>query len=226
MADEPGENPSDQQLKEWLTRAAEGEECAIEQLWRVYYPKLKSAVNARIVSIPRLAGESSDLTSKSLAGFLCSTIRSPVLDLTDVNSVWKLLKVVALRHIKDVAKQRFAQKRGGPLATISLDQAIGGKDDVDKTSLGMGRIATALWDKSAPDPCDGLLFDELVEKLLANVPDERTKSIVLMRLNDYSNGEIADMLKISIRTVQRHIKEIEELWMTLHSVSQKTESNQ
>lgn len=202
----------DEKLRAWLNRAVEGDEEGIEQLWRFFYPRLRAAVSRRIATMPRLAGEESDLTSKSLHGFLCHVLRSPDLDLTDLNSVWKLLRVVALRHINDVAKNRFSQKRGGLVSTTSLSQSIPGNRRATRPDGSQYSLVDELQDPSALDPGKSVLFDDLLEHLLSKLESEKVRQIVLMRLGGYSNGEIAELMKVSIRTIQRQIKELEQVW--------------
>jgi len=200
-------------LKELFGRAAGGDPDAITELWRFYYPRLKSTVSRRIQSMPRLTGDASDLTSTVLHDFLSDMIRAPGIDLSDVNRVWSLMKLVSVRYINDVAKQRYADKRGGLVETYSLDALVrrnGSPQNDDPTDM---TLAPIVQDKKALDPCDSVLFDELVERLLARLPDDTARRIVLMRLQNQSTGEIADLMQVSIRTVQRHLKEIERLWL-------------
>lgn len=204
--------PDEWKLREWLNRAAEGDEEAIEQLWKFFYPRLKAAVRRAIESVPRLVGEESDLTSKALHGFLCKMLRSPDIDLTDVNGVWKLLRVVTMRHINDVAKNRFSQKRGGLVSTTSLDQSVFGAQKLDETDSDGSVFSEELRDPNASDPSQSVLFDDFVEHLLSQLDDEKTRYIVLLRLGGYNNGEIAELMKISIRTIQRRIEEIGKVW--------------
>lgn len=208
--------PSEGFLKELFGRAAAGDRDAVTQLWDYYYPKLKTTVARRIQRMPRLAGDASDLTSAALHDFLSDTIRAAGIDLSDVNKVWSLMRLVSLRHINDVAKHRYAEKRGGHVETYSLD-AISGRDGVAGDDEPADKhLAPIVQDKKAIDPSDPVVFEELVERLLARLPDDTSRHIVLLRLQNQSTGEIADLMQISIRTVQRHLKEVERIWLMDH----------
>ncbi|MBX3423494.1 MAG: HTH domain-containing protein [Pirellulaceae bacterium] len=208
---------SETRLRELLHLAARSDDStrdeAIGELWRYYYPRLKLVVGSRIASIPRLVDEDSDLTSEALQDFICHKIRSPLLELSDVNKVWNLIKVVTLRHINDVAKHRFAQKRGGQVTTVSYDVATdSGWESSSDGQLGTVNLTQQIVDNKGTDPIDDLLFSEMLEALLQALPDETAQRIVLLRLENRSTGEIADLLKVSIRTIQRQIREIEQMW--------------
>jgi len=41
------------------------------------------------------------------------------------------------------------------------------------------------------------------------------KQIVLMKLENRSNGDIAELLNLSIRTVQRQLQEVKKIWNTI-----------
>ena len=202
----------EEELRDLLRRAAKADDQAITQLWRFYYPRLKLTVLRRIATMPRLAGEASDLASSALQGFLGQLNNSPELDITDMNSAWGLLKVVAMRHINDVAKSRFARKRGGRIVTVSLDQPRSGSAADGSHDGHQSSLAHQLADNRTGSPSDQLLLDDLLEQLLARLHDQQAQQIILLRLENRSTAEIAELLKVSTRTVQRQLKEVDRMW--------------
>ena len=56
-----------------------------------------------------------------------------------------------------------------------------------------------------------MVADE-TQSLLDSLPDSTAKRIVLLRLEGYTQEEIAAELKCNVRTVERRLKQIRELW--------------
>ena len=63
---------------------------------------------------------------------------------------------------------------------------------------------------AAPD-IPALVADE-TENLLASLPDTTAEQIVRLKLQGYTHEEIADELDCNVRTVERRLKQIRELW--------------
>lgn len=189
-----------EQLQLLFGQAARGCDQATAQLWEHYYQSLKLVVQRRISDMPKLAGEASDLTSEALQGFLTRTVRSAELEMSDINGMWCLLKTITRRHVNDVLKSRLAQKRGGQTTTVSLD------------AMSM----PGMTDGPHVDPGSELQFDELVESLLERLPADIARQIVLMKLENRSSGEIAELLNVSIRRVQRQLQEVKKIWNAFH----------
>jgi DNA-directed RNA polymerase specialized sigma24 family protein len=211
-------------LREQLQLAAAGQEEAIAEVWLYFYPILKRAVIRRIATMPKLAGEASDVTAFALQGFLGQLNRSLDQDLADLNRVWAMLKICTLRHINDLSKNRRAQKRGGNQVTLSLDSSPSMLKDRGATlpspNSGEARfpansLAHGVADWRFDDPSQSVLADELLERLLSVLDQSRSQQIVLLRLDNRSTAEIADILKVGIRTIQRELNEIERLWSEL-----------
>jgi hypothetical protein len=180
----------------------------------MFYPKLKAAVRYKVASMPKLANDASDLTSEALQSFFRRAFVDQEFDLNCPNSVWQLLKLITMRHVNDVFKGIKAEKRGGAIATFSFESL--GKDG---NSGGSSCDSSVDFGVTVPDskqlePSDEVEWSDLLDRLLASIEDPTAKQILLLRLEHYSNSEIADRLQISIRTVQRHLNVIAGLWQT------------
>jgi RNA polymerase sigma factor (sigma-70 family) len=192
-----------------LRAAALGDPSAHDELWNTFYPKLKAAVRRKVESMPRLANDASDLTSEALQSFFRRAFVDQEFDLNCPNSVWRLLKLMAARHVNDVYKGLLASKRGGGLAHVSLnDSNSGDENDSDWHS----ELAAKVPDTKQLAPEEEMEWSDLLDRLLGLIKDETARQILLLRLEHHSNSEIADMLQISIRTVQRQLKGIAGIW--------------
>lgn len=208
-------------------RARDGDQQAIEELWRYYYPRLRSAVRHRVQSIPVLLSDSSDLTSEALHGFFHRAFIDQEFDLRSPNAVWKLLRLFTTRHVNDHFKRLAAQKRGGPKTRLRgtnnhhADHAATKLNHhhldhhrssyITTNSNGLAEVS----DSKQPTPEADMESVELLDRLLATIRDERARQVILLRLENRSNAEIAELLGISLRTVQRLIKQMILNWENL-----------
>lgn len=201
-----------EKLQQLLRSASSGDPVAYDELWSMLYPKLKAAVRYKVESMPRLVNDESDLTSEALQSFFRRAFVDQEFDLNCPNSVWQLLKLITMRHINDVLKGLKTAKRGGGVAPLSLESVSGASVSGDAGSDSSDDLRGGIPDAKQAEPSDEIEWSDLLDRLLASIEDATARKILLLRLEHHSNSEIADMLQISIRTVQRHLKMIAGLW--------------
>jgi DNA-directed RNA polymerase specialized sigma24 family protein len=205
--------PEDSEKLQHLLRAASsGDPVAYDELWGMFYPKLKAAVRRKVASMPRLANDASDLTSEALQSFFRRAFVDQEFDLNCSNSVWQLLKLITMRHVNDVLKGLKAEKRGGGITPLSLESLGKTGRSGDAGSDSNNDLGAMVQDVKQSEPSDEIEWSDLLDNLLTAIEDTTSRQILLLRLEHHSNSEIADILQISIRTVQRHLKVIAGLW--------------
>ncbi|MFP6762212.1 MAG: ECF-type sigma factor, partial [Planctomycetaceae bacterium] len=118
--------------------------------------------------------------------------------------LWRLLAVIAARKAIDQVNHQRRQKRGGGRVrgeSILIEfQAEGG-------TFGMADLARA---ESSPDFIDTMAAE--CQHLLAQLDDEQLKELALLKMEGFTNEEIAAKLDCARRTVQRRLKLIQEIW--------------
>ena len=201
-----------EKLQHLLRAASSGDSVAYDELWGMFYPKLKAAVRHKVASMPRLANDASDLTSEALQSFFRRAFVDQEFDLNCPNSVWQLLKLITMRHVNDVLKGLKAAKRGGGVVPVSLESLGKSFRPGDAGSDSNNDLGAMVPDVKQSEPSDEIEWSDLLDRLLAAIEDTTARQILLLRLEHHSNSEIADRLQISIRTVQRHLKVIAGLW--------------
>ena len=58
-------------------------------------------------------------------------------------------------------------------------------------------------------------MDEQQQEMFRILPDETQRSVARLRFEGYANEEIAEKLDISLRSVERKLKVIREIWTTM-----------
>lgn len=191
-----------------IRRLLKGNEDAYREVWAEYYAKLRSLVARKLTELPQLISKESDIAVQAMHQFLAGTAAGRFRQLSDQDAIWRLLRTIAIRKINDELKYARARKRGGAGKAserfgVRLQQCCATSASIEQ-----------LQDQKSNTADDRLVVDDLFQHLLAKLPDDLARRIILMRLQGSSSVEIAVQLDLSTRSVQRRLKEIERWWTT------------
>lgn len=175
----------------------------IEELWNQYYSRLKIAVAGRVSAIRRPVANESEIALSAFHSFVQQARAGQFPDLVDQDSMWKLLKTIAIRKANDLRKQLRAKKRGGDLNIL-------GQADLSTDDDRDAGIKNAI--SHVDPPSLDVEVADLFSSLMAKLPDDRHRDAVLLKLQGAPVVVIADCLETSTRTVQRLLKQIERNW--------------
>jgi RNA polymerase sigma factor (sigma-70 family) len=209
------EDDWNEQFSVLIEQAQNGDQRAIETLWNHYYSKLKAAVRQRVKSIPVLMSDSSDLASTALHGFFHRALIDKEFDLRSPNAVWKLIQLITTRHVNDQLKRLKAQKRCGKVPAGAEDFESNLEINSQSHSYGRRVEESQVIDSNGTSAEAEFDYLELLDRLLESVDDKRAGQVILLRLENRSNAEIAEMLGLSLRTVQRILKQLTTTWENL-----------
>jgi len=122
--------------------------------------------------------------------------------LSDSDDLWRWLMRVADHKAIDYARRERAAKRGGG--------RIRGEGSVwkgeDGQAGGLDRV-----DSGALSPLELAAFTDTLESLMAALPNDLTREVVVGRLEARTSGEIAQIVGVSPKTVKRKIAGVRNL---------------
>lgn len=126
--------------------------------------------------------------------------------LQDRDDLWKLLTAISGMKSVDQIRRQTAKKRGGV--------------DVRGESIVAGAGASQMggFDQfvhAEPTPEFLAVMDEQQQEMFRALPDDSQRNVARLRFEGYSNQEIAEQLGTSLRSVERKLKVIREIWMTM-----------
>ena len=119
----------------------------------------------------------------------------PLLD--DRDDLWSLLAVITARKVTDLRRRQGRAKRDGG--------HIVGESDLEGDEIG--RVADA-----GPAPDLAVMMAEEFRLRIEALDDDQIRQVALLRLDGYSNEEIAARMGCATRTVIRRINAIRETW--------------
>lgn len=198
-----------------IRRMQKGDSSDAQVLWTRFFMRLKFLVKEKINPQMRLLLDEEDLALDSLAELFKGLLVGQYETLGNREEFWRLLVVVASRNVIDEINREGRLKRGagkvfGETSLLTVD---------DDQAAFFERIAS-----SELPPDVQLMITEQVARLLETLPDGDLQTIALMKASEATNQEISAALGISLRTVERRLKEIRDRWSAPDSASNESDS--
>jgi RNA polymerase sigma factor (sigma-70 family) len=189
---------SDDSVTRWIGPLQQGDEEAAQQLWQRYYNRLVGLARVKLRD-HRQHDAAEDVALDAFESFCRGAHQGRFPQLTDRDSLWRLLVLITARSAAHHRRDAQRLKRGGPGAG-SGPPAV----DPDATLEHIvGREPTPEFAAEAADQC---------RHLLGRLAAPELQSIALWRMEGYSVEEIAGKLSCDARTVKRRLDLIRRLW--------------
>ena len=195
----------DGSVTHWLGALKGGDAAAAQRLWERYFDRLVRLARAKLGAMPRGAADEEDVALSAFHSFCQGAARGRFPRLDDRDNLWRLLVTITARKALDQVRRQARQKRGGGRVLVGSAQA-GGEDDTDGAGLDqvVGQEPTPQFAAMVADEC---------RRLLAALDDETLRQIALLRMEGYSDEEIAARVDCSLRTVSRKLALIRKAWL-------------
>ncbi len=168
-----------------LAGVRSGDPAALRAFYHRYHTAIER-VAARAIAPAMLRRFGAESIAHSVCRTVIRRVGSAELEVSDADSLWRLLCAIALNKVRENARYHKREKRsaGRELAGGAADEAF-------------RRI-----EASEPSPADVAAFREGMEQAHASLDDE-ARRVLELRLAGRSQAEIAAEMACSERTVRR-----------------------
>jgi DNA-directed RNA polymerase specialized sigma24 family protein len=173
-----------------------GEASAAERLWQEYFHRLVGLARAKLGPQPRQLADEEDVALSAFKSLCLGAARGRFPQLRDRDNLWPLLVVITARKAHDLIKHEGRQKRGGGHR----------RDNGLPADVGIEAILSR-----EPTPDFSAMVAENCARLLDQL-DPELRRIAQLRLDGYTNAEIAAQLGCALRTVERRLELIRQIW--------------
>jgi len=119
--------------------------------------------------------------------------------LTDRDDLWRLLVTITAHKAIHVARHVQRQKRGGKAS----DSGCNDDGNVFDLNEVIGQ---------EPSPEFSIQVAEELDRLLALLEDPTLQSVAVWKMEGYTSAEIAPRLDCTVRTVERKLRLIRQIW--------------
>ncbi len=195
---------SDDEITRWMTEAQGGDDAAAQKLWEAYSEKLLRYAKKKLACMPRRAVDEEDVIVSAMNSYFAAA-KTGQLAPENRNELWKLLTTITVRKANAQIRRHYAQKRGGGVVrgeSVFLDRMA-----TDQEHYGINQVI----DDRNLDVMSGQLI-QMCEEKLTMLNDDSLREVAILRLEGYSNDEMAEQLHCSRATIKRKLARIREKW--------------
>ena len=187
----------------WLGLLKEGDPESAAKLWQRYFDALVKLARKRLRGAARTVADEEDAALSAFDSFVRGAARGRYPRLDDRDDLWRLLVVITDRKALDQAQHERRKKRGGGKV-----HGMSRPFDGDSQNRDLRHLAGA-----EPSPEFAALVADQCRELMARLPDDSLREVARLRMEGYSNEEVASRLGCSLRTVARKLEIIRRTWL-------------
>jgi DNA-directed RNA polymerase specialized sigma24 family protein len=185
----------------WLDGLRDGDHLAAQKCWEKYFARLVNLARAKLAGKPRTFQDPEDVALSALKSFCLAAKRGKFPKLDDRHDLWHVLVMLTARKTID------ALRRNRPNIVTIPRPATG-------DSSGGLTIDDIVGDE--PSPAFAAQVAEQRQQLLDELPDNEIRRIVELKLQNFTNPEIAKIVKRSLATVERKLAIVRKTWKELN----------
>lgn len=196
--------PPDDSVCHWLDRLKDGSPEAPQQLWERYFEKLVHLARRRMHQIARRAVDEEDVAISAFHSFFEGVKAGRFPQLESREDLWKILVVITSRKAAGVRRAAGTAKRGRGSVR---GESVFHNPDSPARDLGLQDFAG-----KEPTPEFAAAFAEEYSLLLAKLGDPVLRTVAVRKMEGATNAEIAKLLGVQVRTVERKLERIRGIW--------------
>lgn len=209
MTDDPATRDNNEEFGERLNRLRLADTLAEQEFFELFGPRIERVCAKVLGNLPNQPGAIVSPESKALSAMrsVMMGLRSGRFDsLEDESGLLRLLITIASRKCHDAQRAHFAKVRGGGRIVRPSDYP-----DDESRNHALERFGQFL-----ETPEFAVEMQERCERLMSMLSD-KDQVIAQKRLEGYTEEEIGNLIGMSRRAVQLHIKDIREAWRSTYS---------
>jgi len=197
--------PAPDDVTRWISGLAVGDQDAAQALWEQYFAKLMQYARRKLRSAPLRTFDEEDVALSAMFSFCRGMEAGRFERVEGRDDLWKLLVTITARKIYAQQRRAMTEKRGG--GKVRGESVFQRYDSDGDMQTGMAAI---LGNEPTPELANMLV--ESTQQYLDCLDDENLRQIAQLKLEGWTNDEIAKRQSCVRRTVERKLERIREKW--------------
>ncbi len=187
-------------VTDWIRELKQGNDEAAQKLWRRFVRRVVALAHDRLGASGRRQVDASDIAQEAFAAFFRAAKRGTFARLEDREDMWQLLMLLTQRKITDRWRRAHAARRPRLVGESALGRLgksrQAGLDGLPGYEADPAFVVEAI-----------KLFDHLMGLL-----DPRLQELAKLKMQGFTNQEIAQRLGCVAVTVSRRLNLIRKTW--------------
>jgi DNA-directed RNA polymerase specialized sigma24 family protein len=184
----------------WLEKLREGNEQAACRLWDHFFSQLLSLTRNQLRNSSRTMADEEDIVVSAIKSFCVGLRNGRFTELAGYDSLWRVLLTITFRKIAD--KHQYDHRSKRDVARL-LSGAVESEDSQDQLNALLSR---------EPDPRTAAECADQMQLLLESLKHDDLKQIALLKMEGFTNLEIASTFSCSCTSVERKLRTIRSIW--------------
>lgn len=181
---------------ELIERWRDGDQLAANELYQRYVERLSGIVTSHLSERLRARTDADDVLQSACRSFF-RRVQDGQFEFDQDDDVWKLLVTISLNKLRSQVRRHSAAKR-------DASQEISRRDNSLPDDFHLEKLA------ETPSPVEAFIFAEMIERVSEKL-DSRHAMLLELRMEGYSQQEIADQLQTSDRSIRRMLDNIRQV---------------
>jgi DNA-directed RNA polymerase specialized sigma24 family protein len=194
---------NDDPITIWVDELRQGDDQAGSKLWAYFFHRLREIARSKLRLTTRAVYDEDDAAQSAFQSVCAGIIAGRFPDLHDRDSLWRLMLVITVQKVAN--RHRYDQRQRRDVRRNLSDSIF--TNSREEVVVGGQRLASR-----EPTPEFAAEFVEICERLLRSLEETTLKQVATLKMEGYTDNEIADRLRCSRRTVQRRIMIIRRHW--------------
>jgi DNA-directed RNA polymerase specialized sigma24 family protein len=176
----------------WLTQLPAGDPAAAQHLWERYFQRLVGLARKRLQGAGVLGADEEDVALSAFNSFFRNAQDGHFPQLVDRDNLWQLLVTITARKACHLLRDARREKRGGDRQReeADLDRVVGRE----------------------PSPEFAAQIVEEFRCFLDQLNDPFLRTVVVGKMEGFTNSELAARLGVVPRTIERKLRIIRATW--------------
>ena len=180
-----------------------GESEAAMHLWQRYFSDLVRLARSRLRDVPLAAADEEDAALSAFDSVCRGAEEGRFPLMIDREDLWRVLVTVTSRKAADMTQHARRLKRGGGRVRVEADLALAAIE---------GEGALAQVPANGPSPELAAIMADECRRLFGALPDDSLRRVAGLRLEGYTDREIAERMDCSLSTIERRLRTIRAVW--------------
>ncbi len=198
MPDRPDDDP--RQWQHMVDGLRRGDDAAAREFWSRYGPLMRAVADQHLSPGLRRRVEPEDVVQSVCRTFFRRAAAGEF-QLADSQALWRLLCAITVTKVREQARFHGRAKRGVK-REVPLDRPVTNTGDSD---AGSSHFAPA---SKHASPAEAAAFADQFRSIIEAL-DEEERQVVCLKLDDFTNDQVAEKIGCSERTVRRLMKEVQ-----------------